>query len=148
MQIVTGGGCGGGDGRVVTVGEIRVSAGVEALQEASGAQLLKRVPAHVRDAGVADEAFYFAAENAKTGFARRFFAAVKEALQTDADAEERNTGGDFFSEGLAETEPVNGLHHLAKVANAGEDEFGSAENDGRLICDFVLGAQFSESVFD
>ena len=140
MQIVAGGGGGGGDGRIVTVGEIRVGAGVEALQEASRAQLLKRVPAHVRDADVADETFDFAAENAKTGFARGFFAAIKKALQTDADAEEWDTGGDFFIEGLSETEPINGLHHLTKVADAGEDEFRCAEDDGRLICDFVLCA--------
>jgi len=140
MQIVTGGGCGGRDGRIVTVGEIRVCVCIETCEEARGAQLLKRVPAHVRDADVADETFDFAAENAKTGFARGFFAAIKKALQTDADAEEWNTGGDFFFEGLAETEPINGLHHLTKVADAGEDEFGCAEDDGRLIGDFVFRA--------
>ena len=54
---------------------------------------------------------------------RRLFAAFEQRLQAEADAEERHAGGDALDEGFADPQLVERAHHLAEVADAGQDDF-------------------------
>jgi hypothetical protein len=69
-------------------------------------------------------------------------------LQADANAQEGNTGRDFFAQRLAQAKLIDSLHHLAEVAHAWENEFGGAEHYGGLVRDFVLRTEFGQRVLD
>ena len=89
------------------------------------------VPAHVGDAGIGGEAADGAGVDAQAADFGRFLAGFEEGLHAEADAEERDAGADALDEGFADAERIERAHHLAEVADAGQENLvGGAQAAG------------------
>ena len=75
-----------------------------------------------------------------------FFAGFEQRLHAETDAEEGHAGLNALDEGFAYAESVEGAHHLAEVAHAGEQNFGGREQAGGIANQRVLAAEFAEGV--
>src|SRR6185312_114713 len=148
LDVRAGGGCGVDDRRVVAVREIGKRFVVETCKQFRCPNLRERVPAHVRDARLAAEAFYGTGKNAEAARFGRFLARFEQALQADADAQKRNTRMDAFEQQFSQLKPVNGVHHLPKVSNARQDDLRRTAHRFGQVRDQIARAELFERVLN
>jgi hypothetical protein len=77
----------------------------------------------------------------------RFFAALEQRLQAQADAQKRHPGADAFDQCVAHLHLVERPHHLAEVAHAGQDDLRRASRNPAASRTSVYRAPISASVF-
>jgi len=69
-------------------------------------------------------------------------------LQSQADSEKRNARANAFDQRIANLEIVERAHHLAEVADAGENQFLGAPNAGSVANQLILSSDSAEGVLD
>ena len=107
---------------------------------------LEFVPAHVGHAGRGGKAAMAPGNRPKPGF-RRFFARFEQGLQAQADAEERNAGVDALEERVAHLMLIECAHHLAEMADAGQNDLVRALRSPADRAPVRIRAPISASVF-
>jgi len=106
----------------------------------------KGVPAHVRNARVANKTPYAARKKSQAAARWRFLAAFKQTLQTDTNAKERHARLDSFEKNVAQAQTVDRLHHLAEMTYAREDNFLRTADCSRVAGNGEIGTEFLERV--
>src|SRR4051794_14672728 len=113
--------------------EIRERLLIKTGQETRRTSALERVPAHVRNTACTREARNGAGKDPKAMLARRFFALFEQTLQSDADAQERNTGMNLIEQSIAKSEMIESPDHLSEVTDTGQDHLVCALDCFRII---------------
>src|ERR1039457_6519954 len=120
-------------GHVVAVREVDVGARVEIADELRAGAHFELVPAHVGNARIDGEALYGAGIDAEAADFGRLLAGLEQRLHAEADAEEGHAGLNALDQRLAHAQGIQGAHHLAEVAHAGEQNLGG-ERDYPVVC--------------
>jgi hypothetical protein len=102
----------------------------------------------MRHAGVRGETPDRAWEQAETSQVRRFLATLKQSLQAQANAEERNSVANAIEQRLAHLHLVESAHHLAVVSDTGEDNFGRAADASGVVEQLEVCSDLLEGVLD
>ena len=123
------------DWNVVAVREVNVRLAL-AVQQSRGLHGAQRVPPHVRDARASAETLHAPFEDAEPLDLRRLCARFEQRLKPEADPEERNATRDAFLQRAAQLQGVERAHHLAKVADAGQQDFVAATQPVRIAHHF------------
>ena len=84
----------------------------------------------------------------KTRLFGRFFAVFEQRLQAQADAQKRHARADALQQRRAHAHLIQRPHHLAEVADAGQDDLMRAAQPCRVADELIRRAELVQRILD